>query len=342
MSEQATCPYCGSEHCDPYKHYTTRQNGSRLLFQCSVCKKIFSETKGTFLEGLRKPISFIATVLRTRTEGMGLNATCRALAIAKNTLLLWERRLAGKKQTLLLYALMHTFISQMIEGDELYTKIGKNVPVADCEGWTIVLMDRASRFIWTMECGKKDRNLFSKAIQMLARVIERSSDVTLVTDGERRYGNLLFDICHEVIRNGKRGRPRRVLRRGVKVRLKNKGNRAQQAGSPRAKYEAPHPEHPDTCQDITPNAIQANRLEATNASIRRRNSTYRRKTNTYAKSKSGLQRTLDVFWIAHNFIRTHFTTKKVPAVAIGIIQQGLSWPDVFRFRASLGTPLFAF
>ena len=342
MPEKVTCPYCGSEHCEPYKHYTTLQNGSRLLFQCPACQRTFSETKGTVLEGLRKPISFIAKVLKTRTEGIGFNATCRALEIAKNTLLLWERRLAGTKQTLLLYALMHTFLNQVIEGDELYTKIGKDVPVEDCEGWTIVLMERASRFIWTMQCGKKDRTLFSKSIQLLRNVIERSGDVTLVTDGERRYGNLLFDICHEVVRTGKRGRPRRVLRRGVKVRLKNKGKRAQQAGQPRPKYEAPHPEHPDTCQDMTPNAIQANRLEATNASIRRRNSAYRRKTNTYAKSTTGLQRTLDIFWIAHNFIRTHFTTKKVPAVAIGIIQQGLSWQDIFRLRPSLSNPLLAF
>jgi transposase-like protein len=341
MPEQVTCSYCGSEHCKPYKHYTTLQNGSRLLFQCPACQKIFSETKGTFLEGLRRPISFIARVLKTRTEGMGFNATCRALDVAKNTLLLWERRLASTKHTLLLYALMHTFLSQVIEGDEIYTKIGKNVPVEDCEGWTIVLMERASRFIWTMQCGKKDRKLFYNAIQLLRNVIERSSDVTLVTDGERRYGNLLFDICHEVVHNGKRGRPRRVLRRQVKVRLKNKGKRAQQAGQPRPKYEAPHPEHPDTCQNITPNEIQANRLEATNASIRRRDSTYRRKTNTYAKSTTGLQRTLDIFWIAHNFIRKHFTTKKVPAVAIGIMQQGLSWQDVFRLRTSLGNPLLA-
>ena len=60
----------------------------------------------------------------------------------------------------MLYALMHTFLSQVIEGDELYTKVGKNVAVEDCEGWTIVLMERASRFIWALDCGKKDRSYF--------------------------------------------------------------------------------------------------------------------------------------------------------------------------------------
>jgi hypothetical protein len=60
----------------------------------------------------------------------------------------------------MLYALLHTFLSQVIEGDELYTQVGKNVPVEACEGGTIVLMERASRFIWVWGCGKKDRTLF--------------------------------------------------------------------------------------------------------------------------------------------------------------------------------------
>ena len=32
----------------------------------------------------------------------------------------------------------------------------------------------------------------------LREVIARTGDVTLATDGERRYGNILFEICHEV------------------------------------------------------------------------------------------------------------------------------------------------
>jgi hypothetical protein len=59
---------------------------------------------------------------------------------------------------------MNTFLVQVIEGGELYTKVGKNVAVQDCEGWTIVLMDRATRFIWALGCGKKDRQLFFWAI----------------------------------------------------------------------------------------------------------------------------------------------------------------------------------
>ena len=276
------------------------------------------------MENIKKPISLIATVLKTRSEGIGFNAACRVFEIAKNTLLDWERRFSDLKETLMIYALVHTFISQVIEGDELHTKIDKNVPVEECEGWTIVLMERASRFIWALGCGKKDRTLFLYAIQILRNVIEQVGDVTLITDGERRYGNLLFEICHEVFRSGHRGRPPKVLLEGTKIRIKNKGKQSHKRGRKRPKYETPHAEHPQTVQNITDTEIHANHVEAFNASIRRRSSAYRRRTNTYAKSKTSLQRVLDGVWIVHNFIRTHFTTKQVPAVALGVMKNGLS------------------
>ena len=49
-----------------------------------------------------------------------------------------------------------------------------------------MLMDRASRFLWTLECGKKDRKLFEQAIQTLEQIVQESEDLTLLTDGERR------------------------------------------------------------------------------------------------------------------------------------------------------------
>ena len=170
------------------------------------------------------------------------------------------------------------------------------------------------------------------AIQTLKDVIDRTKDTTLLTDGERRYGKILFQICHEIIRSGKPGRPQKVLKKGVKVLIKNKGGSSKDNGGGKDKYEAPQREHPDTDQNINSQDIHANHAEALNSSIRRRNSAFRRKTNTYAKKKPALQRTLDALWIIHNFIRKHFTTKQVPAVALGIINEGLSWTDIFHIQ----------
>ena len=160
-------------------------------------------------------------------------------------------------------------------------------------------------------------------------MINTTGDLALITDGERRYGQVLFDLCSEVIRTGKRGRPPKTLPKGIQVRVKNKGSHAHKRGRLRPKYQAPCREHPQTSSPIENAQIHANHLEAFNASLRRRCAAYRRKTNTYAKKKKRLQQRLDVYWILHNFARVHFITQHVPAVALGIIEQGLSLAEIF-------------
>ena len=149
--------------------------------------------------------------------------------------------------------------------------------------------------------------------------------------GNGEESKLLFEICHEVIDNGKPGRPIKRLTRGVRVRLKNKGSQ-KRPGRKRQKYQSPVAEHPQTEHEVPECNIHANHVEAFNASIRRRNAAKGRQTNTYAKSRKNLQRTLDVYWLVHNFVRIHFTTKVVPAVKLGILKTGISWSQLFTMR----------
>jgi transposase-like protein len=325
------CPNCGSQDVGVHTHYKSKNHGTRIIYRCRSCDIYYSETFATLIAGLTTPLSRITSVLMARSEGMGLNATSRTFKVSKKSVIDWEYRLGEIKPTLMLYALMHQFIHQEIEGDELYTKVDKNVPAAVSEGWTIVLMERGSRFLWELHCGRKEKQLFQQALSCLAEVIQQTGSLSLLTDGERRYGNLLFEICHDVLRNGRPGRPARRLPKGIRVRLKNKGSLFR-PGRRRKKYQAPIPEHPETQHQVADAEIHANHVEALNASLRRRNSAFRRKTNTYAKSRQHLQRTLDVYWLVHNFVRVHFTTKVVPAVKLGILEVGLSWLQLFTMR----------
>ena len=58
-----------------------------------------------------------------------------------------------------MYSLVSEHLTKIVEGDELYTKVKKNVDSSEGEGWTIMLMDRATRFIWEMSCSKKVKKL---------------------------------------------------------------------------------------------------------------------------------------------------------------------------------------
>ena len=318
------CPACRSTDITIHSTYHTEAHGDRSMYRCTRCGKYFSETKHTFLAGLKTPLSVIWTILECRTEGMGLNAVSRAFHKAKNTILDWERRFVDLHEVLLLYSLVHEFLQATIEGDEAYTKVEKHVPPDQSQGWTIALMDRASRFLWELDCGARDAELFRHAIDTLSHVIAQTQDLSLFTDGERRYGNLLFEICSEVVRTGKPGRPKTTLKQGVKARVKNKGSQSHKKRRKRPTYQAPWAEHPDTPQEIACPEIHANHLEAFWSALRRKCSAYRRRTNTYAKSKDGLQRILRVYWVVHNVMRPHFTTKELPAIRLGILERPLS------------------
>lgn len=323
------CPQCYTDNSRVHTTYTIQSGQTRQILHCQTCGHYFSETSGTPLADLRTPLSRVQQILTAVHEGLAINAACRTFHVSKNSIKTWERRLSGVKQVLLLYSLCHQFLQQILEGDELYTKVHHNRPAAESEGWTVVIMERASRFLWTLQCGQRDQELFTQAIHDICQVIAQTADLTLLTDGERRYGNFLFAACCRALYTGKPGRPAPTLPEGVKVRLKNKG---LSPDSSRPKYEAPQREHPQTVQNVAEAAIHANHVEAFNSALRRRLACFRRKANTYAKLKSALQRRLDVHWLLHNFIRPHFTTKVVPAVALGIFTAGLSWAQMFAIQ----------
>lgn len=332
ISNSCSCPDCQSGDIAVLKSYSTVHNGLRFLYRCGGCGTVFSETHGTPMQDIKTPISKVASALRIRSEGMGLNATARVLDCHKGTILEWENRFAEQKETLMLYAVCHKFISLTFEGDELYTVINKRKDPSDSEGWTAVIMDRASRFIIDQQCGSKNAELFESVMISVSQFVDKTDDLTFLSDGERRYGNTLFDLCAQVLRTGKRGRPPKVLPEGIKVRIKNKGDQKHKRGPKRPKYQVPHREHPDTEQNLSNSEIHANHLEGQNAATRRRNSAFRRRTNTYAKSREGLQRTLDVHLVIHNFVRPHWTTGEVPAVRLGIVTGALRLEDILTMK----------
>lgn len=223
------CPACHSKDFRFRQTYETKQNGARILFLCRRCKKSFSETSHTPAARVTTGLGKVAQVLRARSEGLGFNACARTFEIARDTLRSWEKKFADLKRVLYLYALCHDFLSQIIEGDEIYTRIHHNTKASESQGWTLVLMERASRFIWHMECGHRDKRLFKRAIHTLADVANRTQQTTLITDGEKRYGSTLFEVCSEVLRTGKRGRPKKHYPRACLLHARTRASGRESA-----------------------------------------------------------------------------------------------------------------
>ena len=238
MDLSKACTKCNSDNTKVVSHYKIKTGEERELYRCCDCGHLYAETANTFMHNIKTPLSKIATVINTRTEGMSFNATCRVHAISTHTLQSWENKFADIKDVLLSYTLAQTFLELVIEGDELYTKVEKNKSPSESEGWTLMLLDRASRFILDLSCDQKQASLFIGAMQLLSEVIKNTDDLSLLTDGERSYSKYLFQICYDLIRTGKPGRPRKVLPQNVKVRVKNKGSQSHKKGRKKTKISS--------------------------------------------------------------------------------------------------------
>lgn len=111
---------------------------------------------------------------------MSINAAVRTFGTSKKSVKRWLERLGSLKETRIFTALCNQFLQHIVEGDELYLCVNSNKPPIESEGWTIVLMDRASRFIWELTCFYSETELFQIAIETLAQVIEQTDDLSLV------------------------------------------------------------------------------------------------------------------------------------------------------------------
>ncbi len=71
---------------------------------------------------------------------------------------------------------------------------------------------------------------FKVVMETVCGYIDHTDELFFLSNDERRYGNMLFELCSKALRTGKRGRPPRVLPKGVSVRVKNKGTPKHKKG----------------------------------------------------------------------------------------------------------------
>jgi hypothetical protein len=124
---------------------------------------------------------------------------------------------------------------------------------------------------------------------------------------------------------------RKVWKQGLEVAIKIKGSQGKR------RVEWVKPEHPFTA--ISPaSEVHANHNEAHNSALRRRCSAYRRRQNLYAKDVVGLQRSLTVQQLVHNWVRPHWglSQKITPAMALGLYNRPVKMEEyAYLERVSL-------
>lgn len=75
---------------------------------------------------LRTPSEVVATAINVRSEGLGLRATGRSFGKSHATIIRWEERLATQVSQWSPSAKAGSDVT--LEGDEVYTRVGENLP----------------------------------------------------------------------------------------------------------------------------------------------------------------------------------------------------------------------
>ena len=208
--------------------------------------------------------------------------------------------------------------------------LARTFPPSQSEGWTIHFIEQDSRYWVTAQAGLKEASLFTAGVKSVWEWAKSCDGIRWFTDGERRYGQELWKLASVHLKAGEAHRDyghRKVWREGLDVAIKIKGSQGKR------RVEWVKVEHPFTA--ISPvTDVHANHNEAQNAALRRRCSAYRRRQNLYAKTRSGLQRALDVQRLLHNWVRPHWGlgNKTTPAMRMGFCSRPLTTNELLNSR----------
>mgnify|MGYP001792691289 FL=1 len=120
------CVYCQSEQVVKNGSKTLKSNQVLQRYLCKTCGRRFNERSGTPMARLRTPAATVEMALNVRHEGLGVRAAARVVGKSPSTITDWEERLSTHLPAWSPSAPEGGAVT--IEGDELYTRVGENLP----------------------------------------------------------------------------------------------------------------------------------------------------------------------------------------------------------------------
>lgn len=141
---------------------------------------------------LRTPVATMEMALNARHEGLGVRAAARVVKKSASRITAWEERISSQMPNWSPNAPPAGEVT--VEGDEVYTRVGENLPPSTSQGWSISFVERDSGYWLVALAGLKDEMLFEHGVKQAWEWAQPSHWVRWFTDGERRYGKQLWEI----------------------------------------------------------------------------------------------------------------------------------------------------
>jgi transposase-like protein len=126
------CIHCQSEAIVKNGTKTLKTGQVLQQYLCNTCGRRFNERSGTPMARLRTPVTTVEMALNARHEGLGIRAVARVVGTSPSNITTWEKRLSSHLPHWSPPAPEGGEVT--IEGDELYTRVGENLPPRSLAG----------------------------------------------------------------------------------------------------------------------------------------------------------------------------------------------------------------
>jgi transposase-like protein/IS1 family transposase len=328
------CPTCQNE---ARKFGKDRYGNQR--YQCTECRKTFSDLPAKPLDEMRIPMDKALNVLGLLTEGMSIRATSRRTGVAKDTIIALLVCVGDKCEAFLADRLQGV-PAKNVQADEIWgfvqmkEKVRNKRNIEDAEvgdAYCYVAIERKTKLILAWHLGKRD------AINTLVFIGEVENNTRgrfqISTDGWNPYQTAIPSVFGE-----------RPVDHAVIVKEYGK-------------FEDDHRYSPSEVLGMEvyaccgePNLDKActSHIERQNLTIRMQNRRMTRLTNAFSKKWANHQASLALHFATYNFITPHGTliknsgdagerVKTTPAMAAGLTDHPWTMEELLIEMSKLST-----
>ena len=185
---------------------------TKQRYDCKVCGKTFTATKGTPFYRLRTTADLVTLVLTLLVHGCPLQAIVAAFGFDERTVATWQQRAGSHAQHLHEAIIEQGQVDlQHVQADELWVKlVGRRV-------WMAMAMAVPSR-LWLggVISPQRDKALITALVQRVRRSA-LSTAIVVCVDGLASYASAFPRAFRHAVMTGRRGRPRLVLAAGFQL-----------------------------------------------------------------------------------------------------------------------------
>jgi transposase-like protein len=325
--ELAVCPRCGDDangrigiHSRPERRY-----------KCHRCGKTFSDTQGTPLFGLKRPLWQVIMVLTLLAYGCPVPAIVAAFGLDERTVWDWRRK-AGEQAK----AVQETMVCAgqvevgQVQGDEFYLK-------TQCGAvWVATAMSVFSRlFLWGAVSIERNTALVSQVVSHVKAAAQPDQPMLWAVDGFGAWTQAILHLFRRPHYRGQPGRPKLMVwpqLHIVQVIKRTVGRRLVAVERRLVHGTQQHAEAIVAATQVGVGCFNTAYIERLNATFRGWLPIATRRSRTPAARRCQVEAAL--FWTAvvYNFSHVHASLQATPAMAAGLTDHVWSIDQLLRFR----------